>query len=164
MAAFCWTVMQTRSRANVNMWWFVALFRRNISTSSLRFWKDMSPSDAASHSWRLKFIDSIIRASKVTRLHELHWTQWLQNNMSIRDAHKSTVWKLPAFYMKVAFTFLFSHVCCSKWNQCDAVQQVFYCTLVGSTCFGCRRHPSSGAQYLQSRSVGTMCCNSINLK
>ena len=46
---------------------------------------------------------------------------------------------------------------CRKWNQRDAVQQVFYCTLVGSTCFGCRRHPSSGAQYVQSRSVGTMC-------
>ena len=46
---------------------------------------------------------------------------------------------------------------CSKWNQRDAVQQVFYCTLVASTCFGCRRHPSSGAQYVQSRSVGTMC-------
>ena len=39
---------------------------------------------------------------------------------------------------------------CSKWNQRDAVQQVFYCTLVGSTCFGCRRHPSSGAQYVQT--------------
>ena len=46
---------------------------------------------------------------------------------------------------------------CSKLNQRDAVQQVFYCTLVGSTCFGCRRHPSSGAQYVQSRSIGTMC-------
>ena len=46
---------------------------------------------------------------------------------------------------------------CSKWNQRDAFQQVFYCTLVGSTCFGCRRHPSSGAQYVQSGSVGTMC-------
>ena len=55
------------------------------------------------------------------------------------------------------------HVDCSKWNQHDAVQQVFYFTLVGCTCFGCRRHPSSGAQYVQSRSVGTMCCNSINI-
>ena len=50
-----------------------------------------------------------------------------------------------------------STVHCSKWNQRDAVQRVFYCTLVGSTCFGCRRHPSSGAQYVQSRSVGTKC-------
>ena len=54
-------------------------------------------------------------------------------------------------------------VVCCKWNQRDAVQQVFYCTLAGSTCFGCRRHPSSGAQYVQSRSVGTTCCNSINI-
>ena len=52
---------------------------------------------------------------------------------------------------------------CSKWNQRDAVQQVFYCTLVGSTCFGCQRHPSSGAQYVQNRSIGTMCCNSISI-
>jgi len=37
-------------------------------------------------------------------------------------------------------------------------------SLVGSTCFGCRRHPSSGAQYLQSRSVGTMCCDSCDNK
>ena len=44
---------------------------------------------------------------------------------------------------------------CSKWNQRDAVQQVFYCTLVGSTCFGCRKHQSSGAQYVQSRSAGS---------
>ena len=51
------------------------------------------------------------------------------------------------------------HVDYSKWNPRDAVQQVFYCTLVDSKCFGCRRHPSSGAQYVQSRSVGTMCSN-----
>ena len=58
---------------------------------------------------------------------------------------------------KCGFRGSVHHVDCSKWNQHDVVQQVFYCTLVGSTCFGCRRHPSSGAQYVQSRSVGTMC-------
>ena len=61
--------------------------------------------------------------------------------------------------IRVVFGFHGSvhHVDCSKWNQRDAVQQVFYCTLVGFTCFRCRRHPSSGAQYVQSRSIGTMC-------
>ena len=60
-------------------------------------------------------------------------------------------------YIGAGFHGSVHHVDCSKWNQRDAVQQVFYCTLVGSTCFGCRRHPRSGAQYVQSRSVGTMC-------
>ena len=67
--------------------------------------------------------------------------------------------KVQPFNLVFEFGFHGSvhHVDCSKYNQRDAVQQVFYCSLVGSTCFGCRRHPSSGAQYVQSRSVGTMC-------
>ena len=72
-------------------------------------------------------------------------------------------WRTSQWNLVSGFHGSVHHVDCSKWNQRDAVQQVFYCTLIDSTCFGCRRHPSSGAQYVQSRSVGTMCCNSINI-
>jgi hypothetical protein len=51
------------------MWWFVALFRRNISSSSLRVWNDLSPSNAASHSWRLKFHRFHHKNKMVTKWH-----------------------------------------------------------------------------------------------
>ena len=121
-----------------------------------------APKDVRNH--RPKHVELIGISNKLFLLHLVrclyYLYQWqtvkqilnLQLVFSVTNTRQQTVW-----FSEFGFHGSVHHVDCSKWNQRDAVQQVFYCTLVGCTYFGCRRHPSSGAQYVQSRSIVTMC-------
>jgi len=97
MAEFCWTVMQTRSRASVNI---------------------LEVSDPQG-------CDDLLHCSE--EIYRLHlWRVEMTCHVATQH-HIPEDWnflELPAFYMKVACTFLFSQVC----------RQLLHLLTLGSDC------------------------------